>query len=248
MRFLFVVVGRNCEPWAQDCLDSIAALQGPAYSVCVVDDASTDKTADICAPYCDEQGWLFIRNTERVGAMANQVTAWLALEPDPDDVVVWVDLDDKLAHPDVLSVLARTYRKGALLSYGSYRSEPHSPTCPPAKPYRREIIRANAYRDVKRSGGLLYNHLRTVSWRVLSRLKDEDFRDDAGEWWQTGPDAAVMLPCLELAGPRHAFLRDVLYCYTSSSPAAEWRLVPELVNANHRQMLARPPKNRMRFP
>lgn len=246
MRYLIVVVGRNCEPWAQTCLDSLAALTGPDYTVAVVDDASTDATADICAPYCDEHGWTFIRQAERMGAMCNQVTAWQALEPGADDVVVWVDLDDRLAHADVLNVLSRHYRRGALLTYGSYRSEPHSPTCAPAKPYKREIIRSGAYRNVRRSGGLLYNHLRTVSWRVLRQLRDEDFRDDDGEWWQTGPDAAVMLPCLELAGSRHQFIRDVLYVYRSDLDHAEWRAVPELVNRNHRQMLARPPKKRIR--
>lgn len=248
MTYLLVVVGRNCEPWAEACLQSIAAQHQRPFRVCVVDDASTDGTPAIVEHFAQEHGWTYQLNYERLGAMRNQYEAWHALDGQPGDVVVWCDLDDRLAHPNVLNILERHYRRGALLTYGNYRPDPPDPGCPPVARYPASVIGAGTYRWYSSRGHILYNHLRTVSWDILAQLGEDDFRDDAGDWWTTGPDAAVMLPALELAGRAHAVIGEVLYVYTSNADHAEWRTVPETVRANHRQMFARPPKNGARPP
>jgi hypothetical protein len=248
-RYRFVMVGRNCAPWAARAVASVvAASAGHDVAIVAVDDASTDGTADIVRTALDTSGLTSacVTRREPLGAMRNQWDAWHALALmggiEPSDVIVWVDLDDRLDDVPVLDVLDRYYDAGAVMTYGSYRSEPLSPTCAPARPYPPQAIRTGRFRDLTVAGGLCYNHLRTVSWEILSQLTEADCQDDDGRWWTSGPDAAVMLPSLELAGARAAFVKECLYVYNSANPASEWRDHPARVRANHKAMLARTPK------
>lgn len=243
MTFGVVCVGRNCEPWALASMQSIADQQRDDVRVYVIDDASTDGTADLVIPFCADHGWKHRVNPEPLGAMRNQWDAWHGLDLVDGDVVVWVDLDDRLAHPRVLDVVDARYADGALVTYGSYQPVPASDTCPPVRAYPDEIIRRNHIRRFARSGGgLRYNHLRTVSWQILRRIDSRDCQTRAGEWLPSGPDCAVMIPALELAGSRHVVIDEVLYLYTSDNPSSEWRRWPGQVNADHRDILSRMPK------
>lgn len=249
MAFLVVTVGRNCAPFAARCLDSLAAQQDQDFRVHVIDDASDDGTAEVVREWAQlnaPEHFAFQFNAESVGAMRNQRDAWLAMEPADGDVVVWVDLDDRLAHEHALSVVAEHYRTGALVTYGNYTSDPYSDTCPRVRPYPAAVFPHLRAAIRERQVGLWFNHLRTVSWSVLGLLTDADLQDDDGNWWSTGPDGAVMIPALELAGPERTTVIDqTLLVYTSDNPLSEWRRWPEQVNRDHAQMLARPSKVRL---
>lgn len=245
MRFLFVVTGRNCEAYASRCLESVAALEDQDVRVAVVDDASTDGTGGIVLGDALNHGWLGIVNSKQLYALANQVAAWRALDPQDDDVIVFVDMDDRLAHPHVTDVLRDYYSRGALLTYGSYRAvpaaHPSAATCRPAEPYPLEVRAARAYRQARSC----FNHLRTVSWSVLKHLTEEDLRDDSGVYWRANTDRAVMIPCLELAGDRVAFVPDVLYEYTCDGDDAVWRVMQDTLITENAQLRARTMKRRL---
>lgn len=246
MKFLFVVVGRDCETQAPRALASIAAQKGDHdFRVVVIDDASTDRTAQVVKTACDTFGddWVYMLNDSPVGAMANQWTAWHLLDLEPDDVVIWCDLDDRLAHDEVLNVLSAVYADGATMTYGSYRADPQSDTCPVVAPYPAAVIEDRSFRRfILAHGGILHNHLRTVSWRLLCQITEADCKDSEGRWWMAAPDFAVMLPCMELAGETCRFIPDELYVYTSDLASAEWRLRPRTVNQVHQEILRRRPK------
>lgn len=259
MNFLIVCVGRNCEPFALRSLESIAAQNDPTMRVAVIDDASTDGTGDIVKQFCEGRpGWVHNVNTERVGAMRNQYDAWRSLDPMPDDVVVWCDLDDRLASPGVTKTLRHYYARGTVrLTYGNYKpTHTHDGacdqrcscwTCPPVRPYPRSVLTRHGQlrRFIANGGGFRFNHLRTVRYDVLAQLSVEDLQDDDGNWWSSGPDGAVMIPALELAGHRMRVLSETLLLYTADNPESEWRTIVDTVNRNHQQMLARPPKKMM---
>lgn len=244
-RYLVVTTGRNCIDRVDRCLTSIAAQRGVDVRCVVVDDASDGDHADQpnrVADLCNLHGFRFIAHDERVGAMGSQWEAWHELEPEAADVVVWVDLDDRLAHDRALERVEVEYAAGARVTYGSYRPEPESATCPAVTVYPDDIVRRRAFRAfARRGGGLRYNHLRTVSWWALRQIGADQLRGPDGEWYRSGPDCAVMIPALELAGRRHAVIPDVLYIYTSDNPYSEWRRWPEQVNADHRHVLGRRP-------
>lgn len=225
-RYLFVVTGRNCIRDAWRCLDSLEKIEGD-HRVMVVDDCSDDGTASTVLTRAQEHfgEWGAILNGERKWALANQVAAWEAMGPRDDDVIVFVDLDDALNAPRVTTeILDRYYDQGAWMTYGSYApwpsDDPSAKTCAPATPYPASVVQYNQFRAVRP----FFNHLRTVSWRVLKHVTDAELRDDrTGEYFKANTDEAVMMPCLELSGSHTAFVSEVLYRYTCDSPDAVWR-------------------------
>lgn len=251
MNYRIVTTVRNTPEHLNRCLESLAAQQYPDFTVAVVDDASTDDTPNVARAWCEAHGWTFIAQTERKGALWNQVQAFHTICSDPDDVVVWVDGDDRLTRTDTFQTLDNYYRDPRVkMTYGSYEASPPDPGCSPARPFPRRVIRANAYRQAilpRKLGGLgighLTNHLRTVKYGLLCALAEADFTDERGEWYQNTPDVVVMVPCLELAGPGgHRFVSEVLLTYTSDLASAEWRCRPRDVDAVNRSVLTKPAK------
>lgn len=236
MNFLIVAVGRGHPEWTREALNSIASQRTEAgVRVHVVDDASTDGNVGVVVDFVElmaAQGrdWEGTLRRTRRYATENQLHAWTAMHPDDDDVIVFVDLDDRLARTDALEVVRRHYEAGALMTYGSYAAfpteHPDAATCRPAAPYPTLVRHARAYRL---AGVQHFNHLRTISWKLLKHVTDADLRDDAGNYWRANTDRAVMWPCLEMAGPRVAFVPEVLYEYRCDSPDAVWRGNRELL-------------------
>lgn len=246
--FKIISTGLNSRPYAQGCVESIRAQTRQDWEAAIVDDASDDGTDTFLLRLCDDDDRFHLTlNRRRVGAMRNQWDGLSWLGVDDDDIVVWLDTDDRFAHPGVLDRVAEAYENGALVTYGSY--EPHPPdhesaaTCPPAKPYPPEVIEARSFRAWARSGkGVPVNHLRTVHGSIWNQLDDSDFRDADGNFYRTAADTAVMLPALELAAPHIDCIEDVLVTYTCDSPLADWRIHAKQVNADHAHQLARTPR------
>lgn len=242
MRFLVVSVGRNPGKRLRPCLESIRRQSALNIEVCAVDDSSTDGSDIILKEYVDLPGWNVILNTERRWAMANQHTAWMSLEPEDDDVVCFVDLDDALAHRRVFEVLQSYYDAGAWMTYGSYlavpTTHPSVKTCAPAKPYPHHVVAMNMFRSFH----WWFNHMRTVSWKVLKHLTTEDLQDSQGNYWRAIMDPAVMIPCLELSGSHTAFVPEVLYHYTCDGADAVWRTMRPELQRESQELRARGPK------
>lgn len=244
-----MVAGYNCKEKVVPCLDSIAALNGGIhYEVAIADGGSDDGTGILAGDYAQDRGWTFLPADRRRYALESQIDAWRALEPGPGDVVVWVDLDDRLARADALEIVYRCYQRGAKLTYGSYKpdpiTDPTAGSCRPATPYPTEIVQRGAYRRV----ASLFNHLRTVSWDVLKHISDDDLRTPVagGDYFTSNTDRAVMFPALELAGGRHAFISTVLYHYSCDLAGAIWRSQFDMLQAEDRELRARAPKAALR--
>lgn len=244
MNFKVIVTGRDCFDVHEACLNSIAGQRGEYgnVDVCVVDDASTDeRQRDLDAYWANYAAdWIFIQNEARLGAMHSQVNAIRALDPNPGDVLVWLDGDDRF-NPEypVFDILARHYNGGALMTYGSYITDPADAGCSAARRYPPYCVKDNAYRDFK-SFGLRFNHLRTVSARLFLELDESEFKHADGTWFMGGCDAAVMIPCLELAGGRYARILEPLHIYTSNNPQSDWRVNAREVRRVHDRIAASP--------
>ena len=68
------------------------------------------------------------------------------------------------------------------------------------------------------------SHLRTFKSKLWYSIKDEDLRDEAGEYFSAGWDFAFMVPMLEMAQERHIFIDQVLYCYNRFNPISDFRV------------------------
>lgn len=217
--------------------------------VCVVDDASSDPMQrKYAASLCRVYGWILVQNEERQGAMANQFTAITRLSfiGEPDDVLVFLDGDDRLAHPFVLANLWHQYRQepSLLVTYGSYEPDPETSPSTPARPYPRE-----AWAHPKSVRGwswamedLRFNHLRTFRRCLFDEMHVHDFTHPDGSWFMTCADTALMIPALELAGPdRYRFIEEVLLIYTADHEQADWRMHADDVRRTNPYILTKVP-------
>lgn len=238
MKYNIIVASRNAMEWLPESLDSILNQDHDNFEVCVVDDFSADKSQPaFVKEYCELNGWSYILNDHHRGAMANHVAGIKKLAPESDEeVIVIVDGDDQLFHNGVLSRLDEYYVPGVHMTYGGSIDDP--PTIYPThiQPYPPQVIRDGTYRTY---GLIHYGHLRTFKYGLFKQLdEDVDFKWPNGEWFQACCDSAVMIPCLELAGPGgHAYITEPMYRYNSANPSSDWRTRNKEIDRIHYHLL-----------
>ena len=225
-RFVVVVLSYNSPALLDSCLTSIAAQDYSHVRVIVVDDASPDpEHGAVAMRHCRRRGWEHMVNRERSGAAFSH---WAGVEraaPDDDDVVLFVDGDDQLAHPGVLRALDAVYRSGDVwLTSGGCRTESttasrdaRSVGLDAQYAARRTFFRTH---HVAIAAGALYRRIpwcfshpvsfRAALWR---HIDPRDLQRADGRWLNGVPDLATGYPLLELAGGRIALLDDVHYVY-----------------------------------
>lgn len=119
----------------------------------------------------------------------------------PQTPIVWLDGDDWLAIPHALAIVSAAHTDGALATYGQFIMTDGSPGfARQAGPHpRREQWGAS--------------HLKTFRAGLVHRIRNEDLRDESGDYSRYVPDLRVMFACLEMAGKRAVFLDNVLVVY-----------------------------------
>ena len=97
-----VVTLFNKEEYIAETLGAIAASSHPEKEVIVVDDLSTDASADIAATICDQHGWRLIRHSSNLGLSEARNTG---LDAATGEYVHFWDADDIHASEGIGQVL-----------------------------------------------------------------------------------------------------------------------------------------------
>ncbi len=214
--FVIIIPSYNNKEHYEENLRSVYSQKYDKYRVIYIDDASPDGTGALVEAYIKEGGFenrtTVIRNEKRVFAMANIYRAvWLCK---PDEIVVDLDGDDRLAHDGVLNYLNNIYANDQVwLTYGNWKCYP-SGVIRNAQAVPLDVIEKNAFRS-HQGGGT--THLRTFYAGLFHQIKREDFFYN-GEFVQVTSDLAFMFPLLELAGFHSQFTPEILYIYYSETP------------------------------
>lgn len=244
MRFKVLSVGRNVSRWAVDTLESV---KHPDIDVHVVVDHSKDDSAQVVSEWMAANAGKADSLTicdERRYAVLNQRTALAEADPADDDVIVWVDLDGDRLLPGAVERIRAEYEAGMLLTYGTHICVPPMPGNRVAIPYPRDVIDANSYRHNIMRAGAGFNHPRTMSGAVAKAITDDQFHfadgKRKGEPYDCGTDYVFMIPGLELAGPRHAWIPDPLLAYNHDNPEADYLANPDRTRAVFADLIARP--------
>jgi glycosyltransferase involved in cell wall biosynthesis len=208
----------NAGKRAARCVQSVLEQEGigaRAWTLDLYDAASTDRSVEH-ARGAAKHGVRVHEEETRTASLFKLWRRWSKL--DPDDVIVWLDGDDALATPSALRTVLDAHERGALVTYGQFIwgdgrpgfAAPVGP-CPRAEPWRA-------------------THLKTFRAGLVQRLTPLDLMGPDGDWYAHGTDRAVMLPLLELAGPRRSlFIDRVLYVY--SRPSEDERHVDRTAEA-----------------
>lgn len=249
MRYKIVSTGWNCAEWLEQTLRSVESQSVDNWDIWIIYDPSDDDGAWRVRSWCDERDerWNYTINDERRFAVRNQYDAVRNLNPESEDVVIWLDLDgDMFAHVDVLKHLGSYYEEAdkPLLTYGSYRAIPDAGTSPAAVPFPDDVVSSGSYRSQMRTGICCFNHLRTMKGKVVNAIPETQFKfakgPQAGQWYTTAGDYVFMACALELADGRYRVIEEVLLHYNHNNPYADYLMNSVASFATTNDFLCRP--------
>ncbi len=99
------IISYNGAKVIDDCIQSIQSQSYRNFSLCMIDNASTDGTPErVKQQYCDLEVWRYPKN------LGPSPARNLALKKSPSDLVLLVD-DDAVLHPDCLKELVAAYHQ-----------------------------------------------------------------------------------------------------------------------------------------
>ncbi len=206
-------------------LSSIEAQTLTNWDIGIVYDPSSDNGAEIIANWCaqDPEHRICQINQEQKFGPRNQYEIIQQLNIQDDDIVIFLDLDgDQLATPDVLEKLKAAYDEGYLVTYGQFRAVPDYGTSGKAVPYPQHVIDNNNYREfILSGGGCCFNHLRTISGKVVKAIPVTNFQWPDGQWYLTAQDYLFMVAAIELTGGNYKCFDEVLLNYNHDNPLAD---------------------------
>ena len=224
--FVIVTMSYNNAPFVEKNLLSTLQQSYGNFRILYIDDASTDGTGERVKQFIkeyDQDGRVtLIQNETNLGAMHNLYHAVHSCKS--EEIVVVVDGDDFLAHPQVLNELNAYYANPDVwLTYGDFAEYPSY-----AKGLERKVGEARPInlkileeRGIRRHA-FVTSHLRTFYAGLFQQVKLQDFLHE-GKFLAVGCDVASMLPMVELAGEHSYFIDDILYLYNTGNPNCDFK-------------------------
>lgn len=224
--FVILIPSYNNERWCIGNLESVVNQNYENYTIWYVNDCSKDRTGQLVDEFVRSRNLQHkvkvIHNSVRKGALQNIYETVHKL--DPHVIVVQVDGDDELAHPNVLKRLASAYKDPHIwLTYGNWRSEP------PGHRNRLNAIPEEVVRKLNfRKHTFVATAPRTFYAKLFQKIKKEDLLLD-GAFLPMAWDLAIMFPMLEMAAKNHfVFLPDNLYIYNMQNPINDHKVNRDL--------------------
>lgn len=191
----------NPGPLVMSCVRSVAEQTYRDWQLDYFDACSNDGiVAEASEVFKAEKRIKFHFESVRTGIFDKLLPLWRSL-PD-DDIIVWLDGDDRLATDQALQVVADYHEAGAMVTYGQFIWADGS------------LGFAKQVGPDPRAEPWQATHLKTFRAGLIKRIKDEDLRDEDGAYFRFVTDQCVMLPLLEMVPERSLFISKVLHVYT----------------------------------
>jgi len=213
--FVIVTASYNNKDFYEGNLSSVFSQNYDNWHLIYINDCSTDGTGQLVQDFIDQHKMndkvTLINNSQRHRHLYNQ---YHAIHHCHDNcVVVILDGDDKLAHPEVLTYLNKVYQDPNIwMTYGQFRFE-SSGRLGRCVPLPADVVEQNNIRKFK----WVTDHLRTFYAGLFKRIKKEDLMFN-GSFFPRCADVAIMFPMAEMAGEHIKFIPDVLYLYNDKNP------------------------------
>ena len=220
--FKIVVPLYNVEKWIKICIRSVKAQSYKNFECILMDDMSSDKTAEIIEREIqNDPRFRLIKNTDKAYALRNIYDGIALMEPSDEDIIITLDGDDWLSSPDVLSTLNKRYNEAdCWITYGSYAEYPSGML----GKFARQIPLEYITNQQLRIQAWMSSHMRTFKYKLWRQIKKEDLLDTEGNFYRMTWDLAFMFPMLEMAGLKSQYIKDVLYIYNISNPLNDHKI------------------------
>ena len=205
-RFVFIVPCFNARDTIVQMLLSVVSQSYARWKIIIRDDMSTDNTPEIIRSFSRhmgiEENVSLTVNTEKMWEVKNILEA--LKECEEDDIICRLDGDDWLCDLDVLSIINHRYETmgiDALWTAHRWGFENYNISGP---------MEQNA--DVY-DHPWVSSHFKTFRKSLITHVKDDNFRNEDGEYFKRIGDQAVYLPVLHNSIKWH-FEPIIAYHYT----------------------------------
>ena len=206
----------NAESFLPKCIGSIKGQSYTNFECVLIDDMSSDDSFRVVKELTiDDPRFKVIKNDQKRFALGNIASTIESLNCDPEDVVILLDGDDWFSSNLVLSHLNKLYNdKDCWMTYGSYVLYPYGVRGLEPSEYPKEVMENNDYRNDKWRA----SHLRTFKKKVWDKIEHDDLKDTDGDYYKVAYDQAIMLPLLEMSGPKCHYISEILHVYNKVNP------------------------------
>lgn len=214
----------NAANYLSNCIKSIQLQSEKDFRCFLIDDMSSDNSFEVVSELIKgDDRFTLIKNSEKKYKTANYVSILNERnDVDENEIVIELDGDDWFSDSEVISRVQKAYSNNrtwitnGCFKYASGQQGFSSP----------QIDFDNLRKD-----RFTASHLRT--WKVFlwRAIKDEDHRDNDGNFLKINADLAYMLPMLEMSGPEHyRFIPDVNLIYNELNPLNDHKVDMNQVN------------------
>jgi glycosyltransferase involved in cell wall biosynthesis len=231
----------NAENYIIRSLTSIKNQSYKDFTCYITSDHSTDNSVSLVKDFIkDDDRFVLVEDADKKVYQTGNFDRVIRNNPNiaDNDILVEVDGDDYLPDPEVLERINKTYSdEDVWIANGSFRYSNGSPGF--AK--RQENF------DSLRTGRFTASHIRT--WRAFlwRAIKEEDLRDEKGDYWQWSGDVCFMFPMLEMAGEdRYRFMPDINYVYNGNNPINEHKVNMNMVTDHAYKIRSKKPYSKLR--
>lgn len=220
----------NAANYIENHIRSVAAQDYDNYLHVIIDDASTDNTVnrigELIGSLHLQNTVEVIQNTERKGAVQNQLTAINRYAyGEKETIIVLLDGDDWLVNnPTIFHHLNDLYHRGVEFSYGSMWSlADQIPLI--AQDYPDDIKQSKKYREYLFNWKIPYTHLRSTRVKYFSNIDTSKLKDDSGNWMMAGADNPLFYELIEQIEPEAIFAdKEILVNYNDLNPLNDYKI------------------------
>lgn len=241
--FEIIIGSYNNEKWCIQNLASALIQEYDDFHITYIDDCSTDATGRLIDEFVQAHHFddliTVIHNTQRLGALENRYRAIHSLPGTA--VAVVLDGDDMFAHEHVLQRINKAYSEHEVwITFGQFEYWPEGKPSDLSREYSRDVIKKGDFRKIRN----FPSHVRTYYAWLFQKISKADFMKD-GKFFSMAGDVAEMLPLLEMAGDRHAFIPDILYLYNTTNNISDFRVNNKLQQSLEANIRAKPKYKRL---
>jgi glycosyltransferase involved in cell wall biosynthesis len=201
----------NCEKFVEKSLLSIMGQRFKDFKCYITDDLSTDNTVDVIRKTISgDDRFILIENKQKMYQPGNYDQVIRGLDIPDNEICVEIDGDDWLPNSNVLSFINDVYKdENVWMTSGSFKYHDGRPGF--ANPPKN-------FTNIRKQTFTL-SHMRTWKSWLWKKIKEEDLKDNDGNYWSVAGDLSFMYPMLEMSGEKHfKYISETLYIYNESNP------------------------------
>ena len=214
----------NCEKYVEKSLLSIMTQRFRDFKCYITDDLSTDNTVEIIKKTIEgDDRFILIENKTKMYQPGNYDQVIRGLDIPDEEICIEVDGDDWLPNSNVFGLIDETYSDPDVwMTSGSFKYSSGSQgfSNPPT-----------SFDNIRKQSFTL-SHMRTWKSWLWKKIKEEDLKDNDGNYWGVAGDLAFMFPMFEMSGEKHyRHIPTITYIYNETNPLNDHKVNMSKVNS-----------------